>query len=72
MSEPAPRWGPEIPLGARITRVGRWRKVNPLRVGRVWGKWEWGGLLFYIGLVGYAFRKARAIVGSGDAGGSDV
>lgn len=53
-----PRWAPDRPLAERITKVGRWRRVDPLRHGSVWSRWKWLTLVSYLGLVGGAFAKA--------------
>ena len=54
----APRWGTDRPLAARITRRGRWRKVDPLRVGRAPTLWEVVGVAAWAGLVVGSVRTA--------------
>ena len=54
-----PRWGTDRPLATRITQRGRWRKVDPLRVGRAPTVWEVLGYAAWVGLLVGSLRKAQ-------------
>lgn len=62
--EPEPRWSPDRPLAERITRLGRWSRVDPLERGRLWNRREWAAFGLWGALVaggfGLAWRRHRA------------
>ncbi len=53
-----PRWAPDRPLAERITRRGRFRKLDPSRPGRVWKLRRWLALGAWALLLAGAFAKA--------------
>lgn len=58
-----PRWTADRPLTERITRRGRFRRVDPSQRGRVWKLRRWLALVAWALLLAGAFAKARQDVG---------
>lgn len=74
----APRLAPDELIGRGVTRVGRFRRIDPLRTPRLWSRWHWVGVVFWAGVVGQAGRRAwrqhggpRGAAGAVDGGGAD-
>ncbi len=61
----APRLGPDDLLAPHMTRVGRFRKVDPTRPGRVPGPAAVLGGIAWAVLLFESFRRARRTVRSG-------
>lgn len=65
----APRWSPDRPLAERITRVGRWKRVDPTQPGRLWSWGRWMGFAGWVGLVAgtllRAWQRSRSETPSG-------
>ncbi|MGH3443641.1 MAG: hypothetical protein ACRDUY_16655 [Nitriliruptorales bacterium] len=61
---PRPRWTPHVPLADRITKRGRFERIDPRRVGRAWSRAEWVGFVLAVVSVGGVLAKAWR-----DAGG---
>lgn len=53
-----PRWAADRPLSERITRRGRFRRMDPSRAGKVWKLRRWVALALWALLLGGAFAKA--------------
>ncbi len=53
-----PRWAPDRPLAERITRRGRFRRIDPGRPGKVWKLRRWAALGIWALLVAAAFAQA--------------
>lgn len=53
-----PRWSPDRPLAERITRLGRFRRIDPGQPGKVWKLHRWAALAGWALLVAGAFAKA--------------
>ncbi len=58
-----PRWTPDVPLAERITRVGRFRGIDPSEEGSLWPASKWWALASYLGIVAWAFVRAWRITG---------
>ncbi len=56
--QPEPRWAPDRPLSERVTRRGRFRKLDPSRPGGVWKLRRWLALGAWAVLLAGAFAKA--------------
>lgn len=54
----APRFGARELIGSGVTRVGGWRKVDPLRAPALPSKTDLLGVAIWASLIGYAGRKA--------------
>lgn len=58
-----PRWTPDVPLAERITKVGRFRQIDPGTPGSIWPAPKWSALAGYVAVIGWAFARARRITG---------
>ncbi|MDP8927269.1 MAG: hypothetical protein M3O70_01500 [Actinomycetota bacterium] len=67
-----PRWTPDLPLSERITRRGRFRRVDPGRPGKVWKLRRWAAVGGWALLVAVAFAKAWRQEGGVRSPGEEV
>ncbi len=68
VEELEPRWTPDVPLAERITRVGLFERIDPSEEGSLWPAPKWWALAGYLGIVGWAFVKARRLSRTEDMG----
>lgn len=61
-----PQWTPDVPLADRITKVGRFRQLDPSEPGSIWPVPRWWALAGYAAVVGWAFARAWRITGGLD------
>ncbi|MFN2557551.1 MAG: hypothetical protein ABR592_11935 [Nitriliruptorales bacterium] len=72
MLDGEPRWVPDRPLSERITRRGRFRRLDPSRPGRVWKLRRWLALGAWALLLAGTFAKAWREEGGVGAPTTDV